>query len=107
MDTLRFENPDQLIEWYKPRMWQHARLARLVAQFLKWKVEEEVESPLPVLAFVTHREKSIHSLRKNLLVDADNSGQQAGKAKARYSDFKPETIGDLAGTRLIFYFKDD
>ena len=70
----------------------YARLAQLVAQFMAWRIYEDFrEAKFPVLHQYQHRAKSRTSLERNI--------------KFRCMDI--DDIRDLAGARLIFYFKDD
>jgi len=85
----------ELLSHLETRGEHYAQLARLVAQFLAWKVRQHFGSPqLPVLHKIEHRAKSIDSLKRNLDV-------------GRYEVLSLAEIVDLAGARLIFFFKDD
>jgi ppGpp synthetase/RelA/SpoT-type nucleotidyltranferase len=93
----QFSSEQELLSWYRAHRWYHGRLARLVAQFLEWQVDDRfAEAGLPVLAKVSYREKSLDSLGANL-------------KKKRYGRFPidREQIRDLAGIRVVFYFLDD
>lgn len=71
----------------KPRL---EKLAKLVSRFLESKVSINIPQGLwPVLHAAQHRAKTMQSLRERL----------------KYKNL--EKFGDLAGARLIFYFKDD
>lgn len=94
----KFQSGDDLFAWYKSHRWYHGRLARLIAQFLEWQVEDFFRhDTLPVPVNITHREKSLRSLRSNIK-----------RSKRRYKFPLPrEWVPDLAGVRVIFYFRDD
>ena len=70
----------------------YARLAQLVAQFMAWRIYENFrEAKFPVLHQYQHRAKSRTSLERNI----------------KFRGMAIDEIRDLAGARLIFYFKDD
>ena len=70
----------------------YARLAQLVAQFMAWRIYEGFrDAKYPVLHQFQHRAKSRTSLERNI----------------KFRDMDIHDIKDLAGARLIFYFKDD
>ena len=93
-----FDSADDFLAWYRDHRWFHARLAKLVSQFLEWRVEQQLgQSGLPVLAKVIHREKSVLSLRRRL----------ERLTAAERSEIIREQYGDLAGARVVFYFHND
>jgi ppGpp synthetase/RelA/SpoT-type nucleotidyltranferase len=87
----------EFIEHLERHGEHYAHYARLVAQFLAWKVRQRFGSPqLPLLHKIEYRGKSIDSLKRNF---------EAG----RYNPLpgSPKDIPDLAGARLLFFFQDD
>jgi ppGpp synthetase/RelA/SpoT-type nucleotidyltranferase len=91
----RSRDPRPLLEKYKRERGRYDRLAKLVAQFLEWRVQEIFpDARLRVLHVTESRAKSLESLDRNL------------RAR-RYKENVLERIGDLAGARLIFHFEDD
>ena len=91
---------ENFLAYYEKKSWNYARLAQLVAQFLAWRVRGDfLSAKLPVLHQYTHRAKSLASLKANF--DAKRYDEIHD-----LEDLK-EKITDLAGARLIFYFKDD
>ena len=97
---------EDFLAYYEKKSWNYARFAQLVAQFLAWRVDWAFPAAkLPVLHQYTHRAKSLASLRANF--DAKRYDKIAKDcALIQTEDLKKE-ITDLAGARLIFYFKDD
>lgn len=91
---------ENFLAYYEKKSWNYARLAQLVAQFLAWRVREDFRAAkLPVLHQYTHRAKSLASLKANFDANRYDKIQDLEDLK--------EKITDLAGARLIFYFKDD
>lgn len=96
-DPKEFASSDEFMCWYEGRRWHHERLARLVMQFLEWQIEDFFrDSRLPVLAKMSYRVKSMDSIKRNF-------------RKRRYRSFpvSRDKFGDLAGVRVVFYFRDD
>lgn len=79
---------------YKSRQWHYRRLARLVEGFLEPRVKEYFsQRPGKALFLSQHRAKSLHSVERKLKRRAPGQGLLS--------------LGDLAGVRLIFYFRDE
>lgn len=89
-------SPSALLAHHERSFPEYARLAQLIAQFLAWRVHDDFKSSrLPVLHMYQHRAKSLSSLAKNI------------GTRGRYEALSLDVVTDLAGARLIFYFKDD
>ncbi len=96
-------NSSEIIQYDRTNQWRYARLSKLVAQFLQWKVQDSQDSfsgsKLKILHAATYRAKNVRSLQKNL--------QKKRGKKKRYKKLTAVAIGDLAAARLIFCFQDD
>ncbi len=79
------------IEEYKINRYLYEILAGYAAKFLYWKIVDEFrpEATWPLLHTMQFRAKSLHSLQERLNYTSLNE------------------IKDLAGSRIIFHFKDD
>ena len=89
---------------YTQERWKYVKLARLVAGYLKFRVDsfakEGKRVQWTVLSDIEHRAKDRQSVLKKLIEDKpDKTGL------TKYTNY--EDLGDLAGARVIFFYKDD
>ncbi len=97
-----FHDAAELVRWYERYGFFHRRLARLVAQFLHLEIGLCFEGiDLPVLARITHREKHVDSLLRNL-----HSRPERYCTEPSSCLIGREQVRDLAGVRAVFYFYD-